>query len=148
MLKSYNLPRDLEKYCNALKKNGLKATAQRVAIHEAMLEMGHASADMVYDWLERNSDTRVTVASVYNTLSQLSELGIYGYRMSANNKMYFDVFPKPHIHLYDCVNHTFRDINDEKLQTALLERIGLRRFRGYRIENVDIQFIVRPITKK
>ena len=140
--------RTFEKFKARLKKAGLKATAQRLAVHEAMTELGHASADMVSQWLDENSTTHITVASVYNILTQLSELGIYSYRMSANNKMYFDVNTTGHMHVYDCENHSFRDLMDERLYEDILQRIGSRRFRGYRIEGVDIQFIVRPTRRR
>lgn len=138
----------LDKFRSQLSHNGLKATAQRIAVHEAMVNLGHASADMVHEWLQEYSATKVTVASVYNVLTQLSQLGIYGNRLSANNKMYFDVNTKKHIHMYDCENHVFKDVMDENLYEDLLERIGTRRFRGYTIEGVDIQFVVRPTRRR
>ncbi len=73
-----------------LKKHGLKATQQRVAVHMAMLHLGHASADMVAGETARAKIANVTAASVYNILSQLADIGIYSRRLSANNKMYFD----------------------------------------------------------
>lgn len=139
--------KELDKFRNKLKKNGMKATEQRIAVHEAMLDLGHASADMVCEWLEENSSVTVTKASVYNTLNQMAVLGIYDCRMSANNKMYFDAVTDPHFHMYDCVNHCFKDITDEDLHSRLLTAIGTKRFRGYKIESIDIQFVVRP-TKK
>lgn len=147
-MKQEPLLRTFEKFKARLKKAGLKATAQRLAVHEAMTELGHASADMVSQWLDENSTTHVTVASVYNILTQMAELGIYSYRMSANNKMYFDVNTTGHIHVYDCENHSYRDLMDERLYEDILQRIGSRRFRGYRIEDIDIQFIVRPTRRR
>ena len=46
----------------ALKSKGMKATSQRLAVHEAMLELGHASADMVTDWISDKGKTKITVA--------------------------------------------------------------------------------------
>ena len=37
----------IQEYRNLLKQHSLKATPQRLAVHEAMIELGHASADMV-----------------------------------------------------------------------------------------------------
>lgn len=138
----------LDRFRSQLARNGLKATAQRIAVHEAMLSLGHASADMVCDWLAENSETKVTVASVYNVLTQLASLGIYSNRLSSNNKMYFDVNTKKHIHMYDRENHVFKDVVDDQLYESLLQKIGSRRFRGYTIENVDIQFVVRPTRRR
>ena len=104
---------NMEQFKAALKRYSLKATPQRLAVHEAMLNLGHASADMVTESIRKASGTNVTVASVYNILTQLSCLGIYRHRMSANNKMYFDVNTFWNIHIYDCEKHSYRDLIDE-----------------------------------
>lgn len=141
-------PKELSGFQNQLRRNGLKATAQRIAVHEAMVNLGHACADSVHEWIKENSSTEVTVASVYNILTQMTRIGIYNNRMSADNKMYFDVTTFPHLHMYDCERHRYRDIIDEKLYEDILDRIGERRFRGYTIEALDIQFIVRPTRRR
>ena len=98
-----------------LKKNGLKVTPQRIAVHKAMLKLGHACADDVTGEILKDGETKVTVASVYNILTQFSLLGIYQHRMSSNNKMYFDVNTFKHIHVYDTENHMYIDVKDEDL---------------------------------
>ena len=91
----------IEEFKEILKKHSLKATPQRLAVHEAMIVLGHACADMVTEEITKQGKAKVTVASVYNILSQLALLGIYHHRMSCNNKMYFDVNTFYHCHLYD-----------------------------------------------
>ena len=88
----------IEEFRNLLKKHSLKATPQRLAVHEAMMVLGHASADMVTEEILAQNKAKVTVASVYNILTQLAMLGVYHHRMSANNKMYFDVNTFYHAH--------------------------------------------------
>ena len=137
----------MEHFREALKAHGLKATGQRLAIHAAMLELGHASADMVREAIEAKGE-KITVASVYNTLSQLALLGIYKHRLSANNKMYFDVNTFRHIHLYDTVNNEFKDVIDEELMETVESRVRKKRYRGYKVDGVDIQIICHPTTRK
>ena len=138
---------DMDQFRNVLKTHSLKATPQRLAVHEAMLKLGHASADMVTDEIRKNNGTKVTVASVYNILTNMAELGIYHYRLSSNNKMYFDVNTFRHFHIYDCENHEFKDIVDNELAELIENHFSKRRFRGYSIENIDIQLIGRPTSK-
>lgn len=138
----------MEHFKSLLKKHSLKATPQRLAVHEAMLKLGHASADMVTEAVAKTGKTKVTVASVYNILTGLALLGIYSYRMSANNKMYFDVNNYRHIHIYDKENHVFEDVADNGLLEVVENCISGRRFRGYKIEDVDIQIIVRPTRRR
>lgn len=134
----------IEEFKKLLKKHSLKSTQQRLAVHNAMLKLGHASADMVAEEIRSQGTTNVTVASVYNILSQIALLGIYDHRMSANNKMYFDVNTFRHIHLYDYVNNTFKDVIDDDFMDNLDAYFAKKKFKGYRVECVDVQIVCRP----
>ena len=129
-----------------LRRHGLRATKQRIAVHEVMMELEHASADMVQEKLAERG-AKVTVASVYNILSQLADYRIYSRRMSATNKMFFDIVASRHIHLYDRENHTYRNLQDEELSTLVAAHLKRRKFKGYTIEDIDIQLIAKPTRK-
>ena len=139
---------NLEEFKAILKKHALKATPQRLAVHEAMMTLGHASADMVTDAIKEKETAKVTVASVYNILTQMAMLGIYHYRLSANNKMYFDVNTFKHIHFYDQSNHVFRDVIDDELVQLIETHLSRKKVKGYKIESFDIQLVGRPTRKK
>jgi len=136
----------VDEFKKALRRHGLKATRQRVEVHEAMMSLIHASADTVTAKI-LSKGSKVTVASVYNILTQLADLKIYGRRLSYNNKMYFDVLNSRHLHLYDKENHTFRDVDDAGLMELVLTHLKRRKFKGYTIDDIDIQFIARPTRK-
>lgn len=138
----------LEEFKAILKKHSLKATPQRLAVHEAMMELGHASADMVAENIKAKNLAKVTVASVYNILTQMAMLKVYNYRLSANNKMYFDVNTFKHIHLYDQENHIFKDVIDDDIVAVIESYLGRKRIKGYKIEGIDIQLVGRPTKKK
>ena len=139
---------DMDRFRNVLKAHSLKATPQRLAVHEAMLRLGHASADMVTEEIRKNGNTKVTVASVYNILTNLAMLGIYHYRLSSNNKMYFDVNTFKHFHIYDCENHQYKDVVDSELMEMVENYLSRKRYRGYSIDHIDIQLVGRPTKKK
>ena len=138
----------IEEFKEILKKQSLKATPQRLAVHEAMLSLGHASADMVTEVITHKGETKVTVASVYNILTNLAMLGIYDYRLSANNKMYFDVNTFKHIHFYDSENHLYKDVVDDELVALIESHLSRKKFKGYKLESIDIQLVGRPSKKK
>ena len=140
--------RHIDAFKSMLKKHSLKATPQRLAVHEAMLKLGHASADMVTEEIKANSTTKVTVASVYNILTGLALLGVYSHRLSANDKMYFDVNNYKHSHIYDRENHCYKDYFDEELINLVEEKLGKKKFKGFKVEDIDIQIIGRPTTRK
>ena len=112
------------------------------------MTLGHASADMVTEQIKADNTAKVTVASVYNILTQLAMLGIYHYRMSANNKMYFDVNTFKHIHFYDKANHEFRDVIDDELVKLIESHLSRKRVKGYKIDGFDIQLVGHPTRKK
>ena len=146
MTQTAHMP-DLNAFKKALKNHGLKATDQRLAIHTAMMELGHASADQVREHIVSRGGS-VTVASVYNTLTQLALLGIYKHRLSAKNKMYFDVNTVRHIHLYDVYNNQYKDVFDEELISTVEAALKRRRFRGFKVDGIDIQILCHPSHRK
>lgn len=135
---------EMETFKSNLKKHSLKATPQRLAVHKAMLCLGHASADTVVDEIRKNGEGSVTVASVYNILTQLADLGVYGKRLSSNNKMYFDVNTSRHIHVYDCERHIYKDLVDDELLEIIESRLKKKKFKGLSIESIDIQIVAKP----
>ena len=138
----------IEEFKNILKKHSLKATPQRLAVHEAMISLGHACADMVTEANKEKGSAKVTLASVYNILTHMAMLGVYNYRLSANNKMYFDVNTFKHIHFYDQDNHVFRDVIDDELVAMIESHLNKKRIKGYKVESIDIQLVGRPTKKK
>ena len=136
----------LEEFKSHLRRHGLKATRQRLAVHEVMIELGHASPDAVCAALKEKG-THVTTASVYNILSQLADAHIYSRRLSATNKMFFDSNATRHIHLYDRENHTYREVSDDQLLALVTQHLKHRKFKGYSVEDIDIQLIARPTRK-
>lgn len=113
-----------------------------------MMSLGHACADMVTQAIKEKGAAKVTVASVYNILTQMAMLGIYHYRLSSNNRMYFDVNTFKHIHFYDHENHVYKDVVDDELVSLIESHLGRKRFKGYKLESIDIQLIGRPTKKK
>ena len=137
----------IEEFKKILREKQLKTTPQRVSVHEAMLSLRHASADMVAEYISKKGGQSVTIASVYNILLSLSDLGIYHHRYSSNNKMYFDVNTFKHIHLYDTVSNSYKDLLDDELISLVESRLKEHRIRGYKIDDIDIQIICRPSRK-
>lgn len=145
--KEYAAP-NMEQFKQILKDKKLKATNQRLAVHEAMLALGHACADMVVEHITTMSNVKVTVASVYNILSNLADIKLYHRRLSSNNKMYFDVNTFKHAHLYDSVNNEYKDIVDAELIKLIEGYFKERKFRGYKVDAIDIQIVCHPTRRR
>ena len=138
--------RDEEGFRKQLKAHDLKVTPQRLAVHRAMMELIHASADQVREKI--GDGCKISAVTVYSILSELADQGIYSRRMSANNKMYFDIDPRKHVHLYDTRNNEFLDVNDDDLVPLVESGLKGKRFRGYKMDGIDIQILCHPTRKK
>ena len=139
---------DPEQFKTVLRKHSLKATPQRMAVHEAMLRLGHASAEEVSREIARSGNVKITTASIYNILAHMTLLGIYSHRLGIGGRMVFDITTGMHIHLYDTVTGTYRDIEDGELTGMVVARLGKRRFRGYKVDGIDISILCHPSNMK
>ena len=138
----------MQKFKALLKQHKLKATPQRLAVHNVMLTLIHASAEQVATLLKEDPTLKVSASSVYNILTQMASLGIYGRLLSPDNVMFFDVHPDSHMHLYDPQNCVFKDIQDPDLMRDIEERIKRHRYRGYRVSSVEVNVICHPPKKR
>ena len=136
----------LDEFRSQLRRHDLRATRQRLAVHVVMMELVHASAEDVHGALELR-DTPVPLTTVYNILTQLADERIYSRRLSGDNRMYFDIDFRPHIHLYDRENHIWRNVEDEELTALVTSRLKRRKFKGYTVEGLDIQLVAKPTRK-
>ena len=131
-----------------LRAKGLRATSQRIAVHKAMTSLVHASAEDVCRVISESGDSAVTTASVYNILSQMASIGIYRRRLGAGGKMCFDADASSSLHLYDIVGDEYRDLQDQELLDMVEAHFKGKRFRGYKMEGIDIQIICHPSGKR
>ncbi len=125
-----------------LTRYGLKATPQRIVVYFAMRELGHASADMVYQRASSELAT-LTVATVYNVLESFVEVGLLQRRMSSNNKMYMDVNTYNHCHLYCEETHTYKDYDDPELMLMIHNHFRNKKIRGFDLYRIDVQLVGR-----
>ena len=141
-------PADMEAFSRMLVTYGLKITPQRLAVHKAMLDMVHADADSVYEAVNAGTGCKIARSTVYNILAGLADKGIYARRYSCNGKIVFDINAWRHLHLYDSVTNEFIDIEADDLLQEVSAGLKGHRFRGYHIDDIDIQIICRPTKKR
>ena len=146
--KSRRKPADIAAFSRMLGTYGLKVTPQRLAVHRAMLRFIHADADTVYAAVNEEGACRIARSTVYNILSSMADTGIYARRYSANGKVMFDINAWRHLHLYDSKNHEFVDVEADDLLEEVQAGLKGHRFRGYKIDDIDIQIICRPTKKR
>ena len=137
-MRRLNAAPDMERFRSILKTKGLKATPQRLAVHEAMLNLGHASADMVRDWIITKGKVAITVASVYNILSQLTAMGLYRIIPSTSGVVWYDSLTKPHLHVYNRKKNEFKDLEDDAFMSRLQAFFKENPPKGYKVDEIDV----------
>jgi len=135
---------NLDKFKITLKAKGLKSTPQRMAVHKAMLALEHACAEQVAAEIKLKGGTPITTSSVYNILSQLSSIGIYRQVSTPDSKMFFDIETLPHAHIFNKKTNELVNIPDEGIMQIVGEHFLKKRFRGLKVENIDITLNCRP----
>ena len=100
-IKAYN-PMDL--YNQAIKKienRGIRTTKQRRVLAKILFDKGnrHVSADELYQDVKKE-DRKISMATVYNTLKQFTNLGIIREVVVDQNKSLYCTNRKNHYHLY------------------------------------------------
>ena len=94
----------LSTYNMALKKieeSGIIPTKQRRVLAKILFEKGnrHISAENLFDEVKRE-DRKISMATIYNTLKQFTNLGLIREIVVDKNKSLYDTNNKPHYHLY------------------------------------------------
>ena len=84
---------------DALRRKGYKATPQRIAISRFVLRnRNHPTVQEVYNEVRQTYPT-VSLATVYKTLSFLTELGLVQELPFAHGETRFDSYVEPHVNL-------------------------------------------------
>ncbi|MEM6665341.1 MAG: iron response transcriptional regulator IrrA [Pseudomonadota bacterium] len=84
---------------SALRGAGLRPTRQRLALGQLLFQAGgrHITAEILHEEAIRNS-IPVSLATIYNTLNQLTEAGLLREIAVDGNRTYFDTNVSDHHH--------------------------------------------------
>ena len=91
-------------YNIALKKieeSGIVPTKQRRILAKILFQNGnrHISAENLFDEVKKQ-DRKISMATIYNTLKQFTNLGLIREIVVDKNKSLYDTNNRPHYHLY------------------------------------------------
>ena len=125
-----------------LKAGGLRPTRQRLALARLLFEGGdrHLTAEQLHSEAEE-SDVRVSVATVYNTLHQFTKVGLLREVVVEPGRSYFDTNVDDHHHFYFEATGDLQDIPSDRLRVRELPEPP----EGTRIERVDVVVRVRNL---
>jgi Fur family peroxide stress response transcriptional regulator len=101
-----------------LKDYGLKVTPQRLAVYEALCELGHPYADDIVNYV-RKSNPSISVATIYNTLEHFREKSLLFRLETCHDKTRYDCGMHQHYHICDPEKDMMVDYNDPELNELL-----------------------------
>lgn len=126
---------DKQQVTEALRKAGLRATPQRIAICELLTEShDHPTANDIYLELKEKFPS-LSLATIYNTLDVLVGIGLVNALGSiGDDKVHFDADVSPHINLacvkchkiVDATSDFIHQLNDEINKNSGFELFGSR----------------------
>jgi len=121
---------------------GVLPTSQRVEVAEVLLNRPqHLSADQIIDRLQQNG-SRVSKATVYNTLKLFSEKGLIREINVDATRKYYDSTTHAHHHFYHVETGELTDIPPDRIGILDLPPLP----RGTEQESVEV--LIRVRTKK
>ncbi len=123
-----------------LRTAGLRPTRQRLALAKLLFEGGdrHITAEKLHAEALDNR-VRVSLATVYNTLHQFTEVGLLREVVVDAGRSYFDTNTSNHHHLYHEDNGVLCDIEGGDLVVTGTPDLP----EGTRVERVDVVVRVR-----
>ena len=97
-----------------LREKGIQPTAQRVEVLYHLYEGGHRTADELHELLNQEF-SRVSRATVYNTLNLLRDQGLIGEVILEPGRSIFDANPTGHYHFYNVDTKELSDIPADQI---------------------------------
>jgi len=124
-------------FINRLRTSGLRPTKQRVEICKILFdrkETFHFTIDRLKKIIEKSTKSKISLATVYNTVhafknnGYLKEISLHG------NKNFFDTNSENHHHLYDQETGELLDIRNEDILLSKVPPLP----KGKKIKKIEI----------
>tara|TARA_Y100001958_G_C20650724_1_gene178965 strand:- start:62 stop:472 length:411 start_codon:yes stop_codon:yes gene_type:complete len=127
----------VEKYIKKLRISGLRPTKQRIKICEVLFETEktfHFSVDELTKKIQNQSDKKISVATVYNTVHAFEKKGYLKQININSNKTYFDTNITEHHHFYDTDSEELIDLDNKDIGPIDIQRS----IPGKKIKSVEV----------
>ncbi len=110
---------DKENALQLLRKNGLKATSQRLAIIQAIMDQReHPTAEEIHARLAERHPT-ISRSTVYDTLARLTELGIVDALKIGDGATHYEFHNHPHVNVVCVECQRIVDLDTDHIEPFL-----------------------------
>ncbi|MBT3237216.1 MAG: transcriptional repressor [Rhodospirillaceae bacterium] len=127
--------RPYSQFLDQLRTAGLRPTRQRLALAKLLFggEDRHVTAEILHDEAQR-ANVRVSLATVYNTLHQFTDVGLLREIAADASKAYFDTNTTKHHHFYLADQGMLMDIPGDEINVDNLPTAP----EGTKVDSIDV----------
>ena len=124
-------------FVNRLRLSGLRPTKQRITICKVLFDRKdtfHFTIDNLKKRIEKNNKSKISLATVYNTVHAFKKNGYLKEISLQGNKTFFDTNSTSHHHFYDQDSGVLMDIKNEDISITKLPSAP----KGKKINKVEV----------
>ena len=128
---------DFGPYVDRLRSSGLRPTKQRLTICKILFDRKdtfHFTIDKLKKKIEKNTKSKISLATVYNTVHAFKNNGYLKEISLQGNKTFFDTNSKSHHHFYDQDTGDLVDIKNEDIILSKLPSTP----KGKKIKEIEV----------
>ena len=128
---------NLKIYVQKLRSSNLRPTKQRLKICQFLFDREktfHFTVETLNKKINKNGTTRVSLATIYNTVEAFTSAGYLKEILTSKNKSYYDTNIKSHHHFYDEGNKELTDIHYSQIK---LSKVPIPP-KGKKIKNLEV----------
>ena len=103
---------------NKLRSSNLRPTKQRIVIAKKLFDRKktfHFTVETLNKSVNKKGDTRISLATIYNTVESFKKAGHIREILTNNSKSYYDTNIKSHHHFYDPDSKKLTDIDYQEV---------------------------------
>ena len=128
---------NLKMYVQKLRSSNLRPTKQRLKICQFLFNREktfHFTVETLNKKINKNGTTKVSLATIYNTVEAFTNAGYLKEILTSKNKSYYDTNIKSHHHFYDEGSKELTDIHYSQIK---LSKVPVPP-KGKKIKNLEV----------
>ena len=128
---------NLKMFVQKLRSSNLRPTKQRVKICQFLFDREktfHFTVETLNKKINKNGATKVSLATIYNTVEAFTSAGYLKEILTSKNKSYYDTNIKSHHHFYDEGSKELTDIHYSQIK---LSKVPIPP-KGKKIKNLEV----------
>ena len=112
---------NLNTFVKKLRSSKLRPTKQRLKICQFLFDRKktfHFTVETLNKKINKNGETKVSLATIYNTVEAFTNAGYLKEILTSKNKSYYDTNIKSHHHFYDEGSKELTDIHYSQIKLS------------------------------